>query len=62
MEIELFKVYELNDYGKKVIETDKIFVALKSSIDNYYVVLHEDIEGNLLKSDIKDSLIRQIVK
>ena len=62
MEIELFKVYELNDYGKKVIETDKIFVALKSSIDNCYVVLHEDIEGNLLKSDIKDSLIRQIVK
>lgn len=62
MEIELFKVYQLNDYGKKVFETDKIFVAQNASIKNWFVVIHENKEGDLVKLSVADFLIKQVAK
>jgi hypothetical protein len=62
MEIELFKVYELNDYGKMIFETDRIFIGQKSNIENFYIVLFPNAKGEILKWNVKEFLIKQAVK
>jgi len=62
MEIELFKVYELNEKGKEIFETDKIFVSQKAFLKDWFVVIHENLEGDLVKLAVADFVIRQVVK
>lgn len=61
MEIELFKVYELNEYGKNILLTDKIFVAEKASLENYYTVIYKMNGENLEYSSFKLDFIKQII-
>lgn len=61
MEIELFKVYEINQYGKSILHTDNIFIAEKASLENYYTVIYKMNGENLEYSSFKLDFIKQII-
>ena len=61
MEIELFKVYELNEYGKGILHTDKIFVAKESNIKDALEVVYENENQILTKQPFDKSFIAHMI-
>ena len=65
MEIEVFKVYELNEYGKGILQTDKIFVAEKldsQTEGDFYIVVHKYEGKSLEYGNFELKFIQQIIK